>query len=250
MDKIQEILNIRLPEKKDINIKHLLPESNFHSVNLEYIVKTHSSWFLETELLTQEINQKGRDIVNHSRNIMLLGLNRSGYKKEKWWKDYDFFWQNIIGALLKTLRKFSTEEGYKKIFNYYKGAYITDLFKGYFFVNWVNISKANEFIKRLEINPKKLYIIKTCKYLLKEELKVLNIEKIIIIGGTAYSEFKKMFRISKDDIKLSISVLSNEFKLKGKNIEIYQIYHYGQSARDNYRKQIPGQLLDIARIKI
>lgn len=246
MDKIQKILNIQLPETEDINIRYLLPEPNSYNLNLEYIIKTHSSWFLERELLTQEINQRGRDIINNGRNIMFLGLNRSRYKKERWWKDYDFFWQNITGALLKTLKKLSTNEEYKKIFHYYRGTYITDLFKGYFFVNWNNISNAKEFIERIKSHPYQTQIKKSCEYLLKKEIQTLDINKIIVIGNDAYREFKNLFGINKEDISLSNFVLTNNFNLGKKNIEIYRTYHYSQANPDLHRKHIPKQLLTIS----
>lgn len=246
MDKVHKILSIQLPERKEIGIKYLLPEFDTHDINLEYIIKTHSSWFLEPSLLTGEVSKKEEEIIDRSRNIMFLGLNRSGYK-ENWWRDYEFFWQNITGALLTALKNFSTKEEYKEILNYYKGAYLTDLFKGYFFVNWNNISNAKEFIERIKIHPNQTQIRRSCKYLLGKEIQVLDINKIIIIGNDTYREFKNLFRINKEDINLSNSVLTNNFNFGKRNIEIYKIYHYSQANPDFYRKQIPRQLLSIAQ---
>lgn len=246
MNKIQKITNIQLPKIYGVDIKYLLPKLNSHNVSLDYIIKTHSSWFLEAEILTQELNKKAREIINSSNNVIFLGLNRSWYKNRKWWANNPFFWQNITAALLKIIKKYSTQEEYEKIFDYYKGIYITDIFKGYFFVNWEKISNSNEFIKRLEKDERELSIKKTCKHLLIEELKTLDVNEVIIAGGVAYYEFKKMFQITREDTKLSDSVLTNNFDLYGRDIHIYKVYHYGASARDKYRSKIYKQFSDIA----
>ena len=135
MDKVQRIINAQLPKVNGVDIKYLLPKPNSYDVSLDYIIKTHSSWFLEAELLVQKMNEGAREIINNSNNIMFLGLNRSGYRDRELWANNPFSWQNITGALLKIIKRFSTLEEYEKIFDYYKGIYITDIFKEYFFVN-------------------------------------------------------------------------------------------------------------------